>query len=155
MLDSHQTQSPRPPSPASRLLSEDLLPPTPIIDEAAFWCLLQDLQDAASFLGFRDNIPAAAEDDDGDFVYGLNPNKKTAISVLKPTDGAEVFLSNTVFDTNGDRITSVDDTDIIWVSRSTGTDDYFVGDEAGLTFVKIEAAVSPTTVAIKIAISQF
>ena len=106
-------------------------------------------------VGFRDDIPATTAGAAADFAYALNPRKRTAISVLKPTDGAEVFLSNTTHDKNGDRITDIDDTDIVWISRSTGTDAYFVGDEKGLTFMKVIPDIDPTTVAIEIAVSQF
>ena len=90
----------------------------------------------------------------GDVFFGLNPRKNTSIHVQKPTDGAKVFLTNSAMKLEGGRITSPNDPSIIWREKSTGTDEFFAGDEKGLTGMKVEAEVDPTTVLIKISVLQ-
>ena len=117
--------------------------------------LQNEIQLPSNAVGHRDVILAAATGDAGDFAYGLNPRKATAIAVSKPTSGATVSLSNTVFKKDGSRITSIDDADILWIIRSTGIEDFFVGDEKGLTFMKVESTLDATGTDIEISVSQF
>ena len=104
---------------------------------------------------YRYDVPIGAEGDDGDIFIGLNPRKNTSIHVQKPTDGGKVFLTNSAMKLDGaGRIVSPDDPDIIWRERSSGTDEFFAGDEKGLTGFKYESDEDPTTVPAKISVIQ-
>ena len=103
----------------------------------------------------RHDLAIDSAGDAGDLFFGLNPRKHTSIHVQKPTDGGKVFLTNSAIKLDGSgRIITPDDADIIWRERSTGTDEFFAGDEKGLTGMKYESDIDPTTVLVKISILQ-
>lgn len=104
--------------------------------------------------GYRVDVAIGAVGDAGDIFIGLNPRKRTSIHVQKPTDGGKVYLTNSTFKTTGGRITDPNDASIMWRERSTGTDEFFAGDEKGLTGFKYESDIDPTTVLAKISVIQ-
>ena len=100
-------------------------------------------------------IPNPSSGDAGDFAGGLNPRKHVSVLVQKNGEAAKVYLTNTVVKLDGTPITSLDDADIIWHLRSSGTADFFVGDEKGLTGWRVKADNDPTTTGdIKISVAQ-
>jgi len=104
--------------------------------------------------GTRKVILAAATGDAGDVFIGLNPRKPASIHVTKPTSGGSVFLTNTVFALDGSRITDPDHADLIWREVSTTTDEYFAGDERGLTAMKVTSDLDATGTDINISVTQ-
>jgi len=117
--------------------------------------LKNELNVPANIIGHRDDIAIGATGDAADFAYSFNPSRGASITVDKSAESATVFLSTTTHKKDGARITSIDDADIIWVSRSTGTDVYFVGDEKGVSFMKVIPDAGTTTGVIEISVSQF
>lgn len=107
----------------------------------------------------RYDIPIGATGDAGDVFIGLDPTKNVSIHVQKPGEAAKVYLTNTatkmpIAGVSQGRVTSPDDTDIIWRERSTGTDEFFAGDEKGVTGMKVEADAGTTSAIIKISVLE-
>lgn len=107
----------------------------------------------------RYDIEIGATGDAGDVFIGLDPTKNVSIHVQKSAEAAKVYLTNTatklpVAGESMGRITSPDDADIIWRERSTGTDEFFAGDEKGVTGMKVEADAGTTTAVIKISVLE-
>ena len=102
----------------------------------------------------RHDLDIGSENDDRKLFFGLNPRKKVSIHVQKPTDGGKVYLTNSAMKLAGGRIVDPDDASIIWREKSTGTDEFFAGNEQGITGMKFESDVATTTVLVKISILQ-
>lgn len=67
-----------------------------------------------------------------------NPVKKTAINVDQNAQSVIVSASIDVRKTDGSKITDIEDADMIYTEISNGTDDFFAGDNRGVSALKIQ-----------------
>lgn len=87
-------------------------------------------------------------------IFALDPNKFTSIHVVKGVDTAVVSVTNDMRNVgNLVEVTDLEGSGILWNERSTGADDYFAGDSAGITGVRIVS--TPTENDIEYSIIQY
>lgn len=85
--------------------------------------------------------------------YALDPRKTTAILVNKNSQTATISFTVDINDVNGDRLTDLEAAGVLWNDVSSDANDYFAGDNQGLTGVKVNS--NPSGAAVEYSIIQF